>query len=470
MNPIDPLSAGTICLSDAPATTENHLPAADESTPDVFEETLNDESETNPFEDFFGEDFEKPSDTHISPMFNRGPSQPPPINPLPVLEPQLAVAKHENPWIQDKLDQYVMVKLDPNNLAPTGSMILTTGANEIENAGNTFDIAMRSENDAFQFSDDCNQESPRDDPGAMVEILSQTWAEAVNEATQVQDYMALGHAVLEISSAFDTSDERYDGSDQFAVECTDHAFGIGSSEIDSRAQLHGKSEVKSNQKVSAAVSNLKCTLRAPTQDFDKLIKKCFGKPAPGSAKSQVKAHAIKNGKIQAGDAGLRQARRRLQKELGTKVDLCVLKSGDTLKNKAIYEDSAIDTQQMEKVDILYCKIFIDTDVPDETVLEKISTITAGIIDQWTVYADWSEIDFVDNDDFDEHKRNQKPDGFLFYRYYIEMSPNEHVAAPDYIQHVADLMEKMWQEGWKAVAACDFEDKLPQKGGYHQNGV
>ena len=120
---------------------------------------------------------------------------------------------------------------------------------------------------------------------------------------------------------------------------------------------------------------------------------------------------------------------------------------------------------MEAVQDLYCKIFIDNDDPDEAIAKKVSLITSGDIDQWTVITDWSEIDIVQNDDFNEIKRREDPDGFLFYRYYIEMEPEENVLRQDYIMKVGRLLECLWKEGWEAVAACDFEDELPRKGGY-----
>jgi hypothetical protein len=120
---------------------------------------------------------------------------------------------------------------------------------------------------------------------------------------------------------------------------------------------------------------------------------------------------------------------------------------------------------MVSTENLFCKIFTDTDVSDKAVLDKVSLIATGEVDQWTVITKWGVIDIVDNDDFDEMRRKENPDGFLFYRYCIELEPNESVTSQDYIGRVGKLLEGLWEEGWKAVAACDFEDELPRKGGY-----
>jgi hypothetical protein len=122
-------------------------------------------------------------------------------------------------------------------------------------------------------------------------------------------------------------------------------------------------------------------------------------------------------------------------------------------------------EMMESAENLYCKIFIDTDVSDEVVVQRISSLASGEIDQWSVVTEWGEIDIVDNDDFDDLKREEKPDGFLFYRYYIEMEPEGDVHRNEYVNNVSGLLEGLWKEGWKAVAACDFESELPRGGGY-----
>ncbi len=114
---------------------------------------------------------------------------------------------------------------------------------------------------------------------------------------------------------------------------------------------------------------------------------------------------------------------------------------------------------------LYCKILISTDVSEDVLLKKVASITSGRIDQWTVITEWSEIDVVSNDDFNETKSGEVPDGFLFYPYYIDMEPGKDVFREKYISEVGSLLKGLWEQGWKAVAACDFEHELPEKGGY-----
>jgi hypothetical protein len=125
---------------------------------------------------------------------------------------------------------------------------------------------------------------------------------------------------------------------------------------------------------------------------------------------------------------------------------------------------------MHESDNLYCKILVDSDLPKDQVVDTVSRMVSGTVDHGTIVTDWSEIDVVKNDDFDAVKRHKRPDGFLFYRYYLDMEPEARVLRQDYVNAIGKLLEGLWATGWKAVAACDFEDELPRKGGYGSESV
>ena len=52
------------------------------------------------------------------------------------------------------------------------------------------------------------------------------------------------------------------------------------------------------------------------------------------------------------------------------------------------------------------------------------------------------------------------------KYYIEIEPKEDTDDRDYVLEVTDLLTKLWNAAFKAIASCDFEDLLPRKGGYN----
>jgi hypothetical protein len=83
----------------------------------------------------------------------------------------------------------------------------------------------------------------------------------------------------------------------------------------------------------------------------------------------------------------------------------------------------------------------------------------------TVSTSEFQVDVVVNEDFDERRRSQNHDQFLFYRYYLDIEPTENATRQRYVESVGNLLEGLWQSNCKAVAACDFESELPQNGGY-----
>lgn len=117
---------------------------------------------------------------------------------------------------------------------------------------------------------------------------------------------------------------------------------------------------------------------------------------------------------------------------------------------------------------LFCKIFIDTDDSREEIISFVFASIDGERDKWSVSNKFCNLDLLKNDDFNEFKRTQKPDGFLFSRYYIEMEPNEEIEINSYILYISELLIKLWGSGYQAIAACDFEEELPRKGGYKSN--
>ncbi len=79
----------------------------------------------------------------------------------------------------------------------------------------------------------------------------------------------------------------------------------------------------------------------------------------------------------------------------------------------------------------------------------------------------NEIEVVENLDFDTLKRTRFPDGFLCFRQRIEIFPEgPGDGSPEkQVRLVSALLEGLWLRNVPAVAACDYEDLLPNHGGY-----
>ncbi len=121
---------------------------------------------------------------------------------------------------------------------------------------------------------------------------------------------------------------------------------------------------------------------------------------------------------------------------------------------------------MREYDDLYCKLYIDTDLEIEQLKDKITSIVSGEKQLFrTIVTTFGEIDVNKNEDFDDEKRELVPDGFIYSKYYLDIEPKEDIGQQDYISSIGDLLKSLWDKGLKSVAACDFEEELPQKGGY-----
>jgi hypothetical protein len=115
----------------------------------------------------------------------------------------------------------------------------------------------------------------------------------------------------------------------------------------------------------------------------------------------------------------------------------------------------------------YCKIFISIDTPYQSLISMIEDRYRLKSDGLgRISSDHFDIDFNINEDFDYEESLLFPDGFLYFKYYLDIffSPNiedGHII----ISMISDLLVWLWENSYPAVAACDYEDLLPEKGGY-----
>lgn len=112
-----------------------------------------------------------------------------------------------------------------------------------------------------------------------------------------------------------------------------------------------------------------------------------------------------------------------------------------------------------------CRVYVDAEIGET---EMIGVIGQLLYDE-DQRAIGCEADVVRNDDYDSNRRRQFPGGFIYFRYYVDLYmselPTEHQA-----QFVTSLLEGLWNWGCPAVAACSYEDWLPEHGGYRSMAV
>lgn len=61
-------------------------------------------------------------------------------------------------------------------------------------------------------------------------------------------------------------------------------------------------------------------------------------------------------------------------------------------------------------------------------------------------------------------RKAHPFEFLEWPAVLECEAPAEAEPGAVVAAVTDVLERLWCGGWKAVAACDFEDELPARGG------
>jgi len=110
----------------------------------------------------------------------------------------------------------------------------------------------------------------------------------------------------------------------------------------------------------------------------------------------------------------------------------------------------------------YCKVYLDTHVPKSDVIRLIRSILTGESEsRATIHTSSCVIDIEENDEFDEVMRAGANDGFLYYRYFLDIEPVEGVGRERYLQVLSGLLRGLRDKGCKAIPACDFEDELPK---------
>lgn len=76
--------------------------------------------------------------------------------------------------------------------------------------------------------------------------------------------------------------------------------------------------------------------------------------------------------------------------------------------------------------------------------------------------DWmgNWIQIADNDDYDPAQVDEPRDGFLFYRFRLEVSPMKSVDVEHQVRVAVALSDALRALGAKTAVCADFEEKLP----------
>ena len=109
----------------------------------------------------------------------------------------------------------------------------------------------------------------------------------------------------------------------------------------------------------------------------------------------------------------------------------------------------------------YAKLFVDGAGADQLVLFTAEAlhVTSGE----TSLIKFGEIEIEPRRNPD-HGPADAP--FLTWPVIIEIEAPEHVTQDELVEVVASILSALWNRGIRAVAAAEFEERLPRHGGWH----
>jgi hypothetical protein len=112
----------------------------------------------------------------------------------------------------------------------------------------------------------------------------------------------------------------------------------------------------------------------------------------------------------------------------------------------------------------YAKIYVAAD-REEVKSLLVTALGADVLGNgYTVTFDSVEVDVRRNDDRDDRRFAPTYDGFIYSQTYLDVTGKPDASYEGVIKAIARILEVLWDSKWTAVAAADFEDELPHKGG------
>lgn len=121
----------------------------------------------------------------------------------------------------------------------------------------------------------------------------------------------------------------------------------------------------------------------------------------------------------------------------------------------------------------WCKVFVDADVEPDAVAEiaaaSLPDPSVAKLDQdrFSPTVTYGAIEIHVNRNLDAGPDDQAPDApFLTWPMIISVEPAEHVTEDELVEVVGSLLTSLWDKNFGAVAAADFEARLPRLGGWH----
>jgi hypothetical protein len=110
---------------------------------------------------------------------------------------------------------------------------------------------------------------------------------------------------------------------------------------------------------------------------------------------------------------------------------------------------------------LSCRINVQAELSFQDFVKSVARCATGVSHMNEVQSKTLDISVHKNDVFDPSKSRTGKDRWLYFKYTLEIDPSARVSPGDYIAAIGSLLKELWSSRMDAVAACDFEDRLPR---------
>lgn len=121
---------------------------------------------------------------------------------------------------------------------------------------------------------------------------------------------------------------------------------------------------------------------------------------------------------------------------------------------------------------MFCRIYTTgKNITTDMILSSISNLLEkSVTDNSYIEGSGYSISVRSNDEYDQEKEKQFPDGFLNFKIFIEFDFEEQYEKGYYAKLVDKILKLLWNQKYPAIASCEFEELLLQKGGYKSREV
>ncbi|KKD39168.1 hypothetical protein [Limnoraphis robusta] len=122
---------------------------------------------------------------------------------------------------------------------------------------------------------------------------------------------------------------------------------------------------------------------------------------------------------------------------------------------------------MNTCESLYCQIFLNTELNKSDIIKGLENLLNTKSTGNVIALESVEIELRDNESFEQKLCKEATNRFLYFPYYIEVDPFPEQTQENQIDLVSKILEYSWSSGFEVVASCDYEEQLPNSGGYKQ---